>query len=912
MLLIAFLLSGAAALGYELLWTRLLGLALGNEVLGVFGVLTGFFGGIALGSAVFHERARNSPDPVRLFAVLEVGAAAFALVSPYLLHTIALGAPALLGGFAGDNDSVVALTITVTIAGVTLLPGTVCMGATLPALVEARRREAPDETHGRGLSRLYAANTVGATVGVMVSVHLLLPALGFAAAAVVLSALGFVAAALAWRWRQGGCVGPVPPRPVSTVVDTSGDPDPHLTDEPRLLYMMAFGGGLAGIGLEVAGVQALGQILENTVYTFAAILSVYLVGTAAGSWLYARHAARAVAGPPAIVLAGLLLALAASTVLAAIGIGNAPSLLETLAPEGASYPAHLAAEAAVAAAVFVVPTLLMGAFFGHVVGLIAPAGVGRAYAINTLGSALAPFVFGVWAVPQLGITGAFYLVAYAYIGLFAVFTWFRRFKSSWQIAGILGAVLLTSAGPRSLLLVKEDDDWTILEQHETVMGLVIVAEKKSDEDADTPPLRRLRVGKHFRMGGALAFGERRMGHLPLLLHSDPKSALFLGVGTGATLGAVKDYDLDHVEAVELVPAVLDTLHYFDDTNGNVRQNPRVQLHAADARRYLAAAAKKFDVIVADLFHPARDGAGSLYALEHFQQAHDHLNNGGLFAQWLPLHQIAPPQLKTIIRTFLEVFPETHSWLGIYNVQTPGMVLLGRRSGDPLSVDAARLGQQLQRPIYGALLMNDIRDILGAYMLDRVALEKFAGDAPLNTDLDPRVAFDAPEYAYTDPKDLNWRSLQALLPARTPLPPNLLHGTRTDALYQDAARFSRALETYLEGEMIRVRTGTSKIPLAAVEKYVQAYEIEPQFVPARGVAYQTARQDRDAAELIYPRFLARTPDEIRVYKSYLSYLQAIGDQKRFDQVMMQAKARFDQDEGPPPDHASDIGPVRGPD
>jgi spermidine synthase len=179
-LLLAFFLSGCAALGYELLWTQLLGLALGSEILAVLGVLAGFFGGMAAGSAMLHDRAVRSPNPARLFAGLEAIAAAYALLSPYILYGLADLLPPLIGEVAGNNDSPLALILSMGVTALALLPGTFCMGATLPALVEARRRSAPDDPEGRGVGRLYAANTAGATAGVLLTVYFILPALGMA------------------------------------------------------------------------------------------------------------------------------------------------------------------------------------------------------------------------------------------------------------------------------------------------------------------------------------------------------------------------------------------------------------------------------------------------------------------------------------------------------------------------------------------------------------------------------------------------------------------------------------------------------------------------------------------------------------------------------------------------------------
>lgn len=909
-LLGAFVLSGAAGLGYEILWTRLLGLALGSETLGVLGVLAGFFGGMAIGAAVLHERARRSRDPVRLFVRLELVAAAFALLSPWWLHALAQRLPAIIGPIAGDNADGSALAVSIGVAAVVLLPGTFCLGATLPALVEARRRACPDEPDGRGLGRLYAANTAGAVLGVLVTVHALLPAVGIIGGAAVLAALGVAAAMIARRWGSRfadrtatQAAGPAP----APEIDASNDPDPEVAREPWLLLALLAGTGLAGVGLEVVAVQILSQVLENTIYTFAHVLAVYLAGTALGAAIYTRTAARAVRGRPATVAAVLLLAHGVAVVWTALLLGASPDVIDGVAGEGASATAEMVAEVVAAVLVLGLPTLLMGALFSHVAGLVAARGIGRAYALNTLGGAVAPFVFGVWAIGSLGYRDALIAVAYAYLALFGAFTWFRRFKPVHQITGILGVVALTALAPRSLLLVELDKGWQEVESRQTLLGAVIVSELRPEGEAPPgPPLRKLQVGKHFRMGGRVAFGERRMGEIPLLLHPEPRRALFLGVGTGATLSAVRHHpSLEHVDAVELVPAVLDMLHHFRDINGDIEDDERVHLHAADARRFVAASHEQYDVVVADLFHPGQDGAGNLYAREHFEHVRERLAPGGVFGQWLPLYQLDGPTLRVICRTFLEVFGEVHVLLGIYNVEHPAIVLVGHdpdRSGEALVVDVDRLARRLQAPVYRELLM-DPHDLLGAYLLDGQGLAELAGPGGINSDLMPRVTTHAPRVAYEESATLGRDNLLALLEARRPLPEALLVAADAALLVSfraEVADNAEALGHYLRGESAAMDAGGLAPGLvAATEHYLAAYRAAPRFRPARGMLLQATGATNELAERIYPAMLERTPNDPIVWRYYLGYLQRRGDAARLQQALDEAKVRLGEPAASPP-------------
>ncbi|HYN22882.1 MAG TPA: hypothetical protein VE078_18120 [Thermoanaerobaculia bacterium] len=880
LLLLAFFLSGVAALGYEILWTRLLSLALGSETLGVLGTLAGFFGGLAAGSFALHERVRRSADPVRLFAVFEAIAAIYALASPHILHALARTLPPLLGPAAGDNDTPLALALSVGTAILVLLPATVPMGATLAALVEARRRALPDPNDGTGLGRLYGANTFGATAGVLVAIHFVLPRFGMTLGSGILAAAGLAAAGLALAWGAG----PKPP-PLSSPVLRERTP-PALAN----LYLILFGTGLAGVGLEVAGVLVLAQPLEDTVYTFADILAVYLLGTAAGAWIYSRLANRLASRDPAEVTAGLLAAHAFSVMTAAIVLWFTPRVLQVVAAEDAGRAARMTLELMLAAMVFLLPTLLMGALASHLLAQAAGHGVGRAYGFNTVGATLAPFVFGLMAVPLLGYKGAFCLAGWLYLGLFAFVSAGRAWRPLRIWGAVAAVVIVWLLGPPHLRLIRAEEGWHLVAARETLMGLVQVTERTGS----LPPLRRLQVNAYFREGGGVAFGERRMGHLPLLLAPGARNALFLGTSTGTTLGAVRHYPLRRVIGVEIVPEIVALMPFFDHVNGGVEHDPRVRIHTADARRFVAASRDRFDVIVADLFHPAKDGAGTLYSLEHFEEIREHLAPGGLFAQWLPLHQFDERNLKTVARTFLEVFPEVHSFLGIYNAETPALVLLGKADGR-LTIDLERLRRQLRSPVYEEVQMQDARELLGAYMLDREALFRYAGEGPLNTDFNPRVLFDAPASAYANRRDLAYGSLLTLLPARTLYPEGLVMGAEPKRLAdfrRHVTGFSQALSHYMLGDVSRAAAGPgAPIPAKARQEYLLAYKAAPDFRPAVDVLIAMAEMQPSQAEEIFGRMLTRSPDRAApIYGVWLRSLQRAGALDLYQETLRKAQKR----------------------
>ncbi len=883
-LAVAAALAGGAALAYETLWSRLLGLALGHEQLGVLAVLAGFFAGLACGAWLTHTRADALARPARVFAALQVGAGAYAVASPWLLTRLGAWLPAVLGVDPAPGRSLLA-------AALILLPATIALGASLPILIAARRKLAPDDA--RGLARLYTADTLGATLGVLATVHLLLPRLGFWFAAVVSAALGLASAGAAMWAAERSDAGSAAPALEHPATTASGDPDDGLLRERWVLYVVIALTGLLGLGLEVVAVRVLAQVFSGTIYSFADLLAVWLLGTAIGAGLHARLSTQALGRRPASVLAALLWTLALTVACTAMLARAAPGLLESLAPADSTWARRQVAELATAALVLGPATILMGGCFAHLLALIAapgptgaptPRAIGLALALNGLAAAAAPFVFGLLVLGRRSYAEAWSLIAWGYLLLGLAFAWLRRFPPrQLALASVVGglALLGAGAGAGSLVLVADEGEgWTVLERVEAPLGVVGVSETSAAPGSPERPLRRLRIDRHFRMGGALSIGERRMGHLPMILASAGAGALddvlFLGLGTGATAGAGLAYPIRSLTAVELVPEVIDMLPYFGRVNAGLGEDPRARLVAADARRFLRGDDHRYRVIVADLFHPARDGAGSLYAREHFVAAREHLEPGGVFVQWLPLYQLDLTTVRMIVTTFTAVFDDCHAILALYNAETPALGLIG--AAQPLTVELERLETTLADPSRAAsfteLALLDPRDLLAGYLLDRQGLLELAGDAPQNDDLHPRVDLWAPKAAVDGLTGA--RNLELLLDRRRPWPDTLVRANEPARLaeYRGASEsFAKALDHYLRGEIAlrrRLVTGQEIWTPEVVDHHLAAYLQEPEFAPARGRLYAAAAARPSIAERVLPAMLERTPDDPRVQQAWAAH------------------------------------------
>ncbi|MCZ2497916.1 spermidine synthase [Xylophilus sp. Kf1] len=755
--LFVMLLSGAAGLGWQMVWTAQLGAGLGHEIVAVLAVLAAFFGGLALGAWTLGRTIAASCHPGRWYAGCEAVLVAWGVVLVFLLPALVGSATRLIGA---EPPLAWHWTLSFVLPFLVLLPATAAMGATLPAL-ESQLRAG----HSR-LGALYAVNTLGAVAGVLLAVFVALPTWGLSATAWACAAANGLCALVAWRtWGR---------RPVVPARATmpAAEPAPALPARrdarlpARLLVT-----GLLGIGYEVLAVRVLGQVTENTVYSYALLLAVYLAGTAAGAALYQRWSPALGDRAGDRLRDRLLLALALAVLLSGAALRWSDLLVAWPARwMGPGAGAALAGEAFAAIAAMAAPTLLMGALFTHLC-LQAQAGgwpLGRALAVNTAGAALAPLLFGVWLLPAAGAHALVCLLVLGYLLL--------QRPAQWRRPGAIGlaalAVLLATALP-PLRFVDVPEGGRVRSYRDGVMAAVSVV-----EDADG--VSRLRINNRAQEGSsASGLVEWRLAQLPLLLHPAPHRALLLGVGTGFTAAAAAAQTGLQVDAVELLPEVVAAAALFARSpQAPVPARP-VHLVAADARRFVQAAGPAYDVVVADLFHPARSGAGALYTVEQFEAVRARLAPGGVFCQWLAIHQMDLDTLRTIVAAFQQVFPGAIAVLASNSLDTPvlGLVALpGDGRIDLSAVRARRAAAQAQPALARGLATAHLEDefaIAGSAVAGPAALRRFVGDARPNTDDHPVVNHRAPWATYA-PESRPRERLMALVAQLRPEPAELLH------------------------------------------------------------------------------------------------------------------------------------------
>jgi spermidine synthase len=499
----------------------------------------------------------------------------------------------------------------------------------------------------------------------------------------------------------------------------------------------------------------LSQVAENTVYTFALALAVYLLGTSCGAAAYAhwrrdgddvRRQGRLLQLVSLACLLGMLSLIAAEQIRSAL-----------LGIFGSSMASALLAEALLAMLAFLLPTMMMGALFSHLSSRARARQIdfGRVLGVNTLGAAIAPIVFGVWLLPTLGSLWGLLVIATGYLALVSPGAW--RQKLQWVTGLAITGCALWSP---TLALIDVPPQGRLISHVEGTAATVSVVE-------DAAGTRRLHINNRQQEGSsATLLADARQALLPILLHPAPRRALFLGLGTGITaLSATTDPDLQ-VDVVELIPEVIVASEHFTRPLAAPFYQSRLRIMQADARRFVRTTAQRYDLVISDNFHPARSGSGALYTVEHFRAVRARLNDDGIFCQWLPLHQLDLATLRSIVRAYLSVYPHAAAMLATNSLDTPviGLIANNDATGFSLEQARARLSTQPLASRAASFGVVDELALLGSFIADSNALHDFAGAAPLNTDDHPIVIYQAPRVTYepdSQPRDRLIELLQLL-------------------------------------------------------------------------------------------------------------------------------------------------------
>jgi spermidine synthase len=745
-LLLLFVGSGCAALIYEIVWFQLLQLVIGSSAVSM-GVLLGtFMGGMCLGSLFLARVISPREHPLRVYAYLELGIGAFGLL-------LLFGMP-LLGGlyFHWGGGGITGILLRGVAASICLLPPTLAMGATLPAM--SRWVESTPE----GVSWLgffYGGNIAGGVVGCLLAGFYLLRVHDTAFATYVAVGLNILVAGLALSIAK------------TTPHESVVAPAPLERATGAWAVYVSIGlSGFTALGAEVIWTRLLSLLFGATVYTFSLILAVFLFGLGIGSSIGSAIAGRIARPRLALGWCQMLLCVAMAW--------TAYMLTQSLPywpinPSISTDPWYNFQLDFVRCLWAVLPgAILWGASFPLALASVATGGkdparlVGGVYAANTLGAIIGSVSASLLLVVWLGSQRAQQVLLIvsavsALLMLESAAAEAETKKSRFQLAGTIllaaamgGAVLLartihsvpgvlvaygryaaTRIGEGEIIYVGEG--WNASVAVSRLSNGVLNYHNAGKVQASSEP-------QDMRL-------QRMLGHMTTLIPKNPQSVLVIGCGAGVTAGAVSvDPNVKSLTIAEIEPLVPRVVsHYFAQHNFDVVANPKTHVVLDDARHYLLTTRQKFDAITSDPLDPWVKGAAMLYTKEFFETVKAHLNPGGAVTLFVQLYESNTAAVKSEIATFLEVFPGGVVWGNTNNGAGYDLVLLGQ--AEPTRIDVEAVQRHLSEPSMapvahslGEVGMYSAIDLFSNYAGMKSDLAPWLADAAINRDRNLRLQY----------------------------------------------------------------------------------------------------------------------------------------------------------------------------
>ena len=745
-----FALSGAAGLIYQVVWLRMLALTFGVTAYAVSTVLCVFFAGLGLGSLLSGRIAGRLRAPLRVYALIELVVAVLGISTPLLFGLGRELYVALLDGHSGAPLALRTLLRLLLAFLILIVPSTL-MGATLPIVVQAVTRRS--RSFAGRLSVLYAVNTLGAAAGCFTAGFILIGRFGLQTTLLVAACSNVLAAVFALLIERslltehaGDVHSPVRSRGLAAAGNHSPPPSSPVQQVPRTALRVTtvaicVSGGVS-LASEVVWTRLLASFFDATVYGFTAMLTVVLLAIVAGSWLLGLVLERR--WPWVYVFAaveagaGLLGFLTLPLLTHLIPIGETVGLYHDPGPLG-----ELSMRFMVFAALLVVfpPMLLLGGTFPLAARIAGDGGgvarrIGGIYALNVFGGIAGSLLGGFVLLPQLGARSSLLLLGTVNLCLAVALVWSvlpnRKVAAGLGAAAIAAAAAAVVAAPDPLRGIFSDRylGQQVVWSDEGLENTVVVADSLATGE------RKMYINGQPQATTVdfIANYHRLIGHLPMVLHPQPRRALVIGLGGGATAGAVAVHSDVQVDLVELSDAVMGGARLFTGINENVLDLPNVHARVDDGRNFLLLSPGGYDVLTADIIRPEHAGASNLYSREYFALARDALAPDGLMLQWL--EQLDERHYRLLLRSFVDVFPYVEMWEN-------GSLLIGSRS--PLLLDRATLARRLADPgardSLARIGLNTPEDVLAKYTGDREEALRYLGDSTdAVTDNHPRVEF----------------------------------------------------------------------------------------------------------------------------------------------------------------------------
>ena len=777
-LYLLILLSGGAGLVYEVVWARQLTLFMGNTAIANAAVLTAFMAGLAAGSLVLGRKADKIANPLRLYAVLEILIGLYGATTPWLFGILQSGYAEFAGavGVTGAYSHLPRFLIAIT----AMFIPTFLMGGTLPLLVKHFTRQLSQAQSVT--SRIYGINTLGATAGAFCAGFVLLPSMGITQTLLTTAVVNVIVGLGVYQLLAGNTL-QTNDLPAEEPECAPGKAT--TLEQPGLLLVGFAFSGFAALLYQVVWIHSLILVIGVSIYAFSTVLTVFLAGIALGSLLVGRWVRQTTARRSLKLAFYLQLGIALSAIASLSMISQLPILfVQGWVKLHHSFTLFQAYSFLLTAIVIIVPTLLLGALFPLITGLwsnrkgAVGQGVGEAYGANALGTIAGSAIGGLFILDWLGIAGSLYLAS-AVSALVAALFWYmsipdrpvyRWLQVPMATALCLVLVMILPGWDRDILQAQvfrraarySGDDiraeiekfmnrGKLLYYKEGIHGTISVFSRINESGERNISL--VNNGKVDASSSGDRATQMLLGQIPMFLHDSPKEVMVIGLGSGMTAGSVLQHPaVENMDVLEISPEVVEASDYFKEENYDLLNDPRTNLIVADARNYLLASEKKYDVIISEPSHSWVTGVSNLFTRDFLEQARMRLNDDGIMVQWYHLYGVNRGSLKALLRAVADVFPHYTLWY------VSGGDIVIASSNAPLELDYPRkIGFFANATVQADLERIDVRsmeEFMDYMLMSSDQTNPLLTGEQANTDDHPVVEFNAPRYLYVPTTDDN--------------------------------------------------------------------------------------------------------------------------------------------------------------
>lgn len=824
-LLAIFVISGFAGLIYQSIWSHYLGLFLGHAAYAQALVLAIFMGGMAAGAAWIARAGQHWRNLIRGYALIE----AIIGVLGLLFHWVFTG----VAGFSYDTlipalGSPLAVDIARWgIAALLILPQTILLGMTFPLMSGGLIRRFPGRA-GALLGGLYFTNSIGAAIGALVAVFVLLPWVGLPGAMVTAGVLNFVVAALAWWLARE-------PEPTPSETGAKANaPEQSLRKNP-LLRTVLLGTALSGaasFAYEIIWIRMLSMAVGSTMHAFELMLASFIAGIALGG-LWVRKRADQTDSP--LRLVGWMQVFMGIAALASLFVyANAFSwvgwLMQALAKSDGGYALFNLGTATIAIAIMLPAAFFAGTTLPLFTVALLRAGqgeraIGRVYAWNTLGSIVGVFAAIHLLIPVLGLKLALCVAAVVDIGiglyLLRSQAQDKRTMLRFAVAAGLAATALILAvrvpfdpmtmasgvfrhGRTSLMA---DDRILYYKDGKTTSVASVLSRSNS-----------LHISTNGKPDAAIQMGDElpptddeptmvMAASLPLAMLDAPKHVGVIGFGSGLTTHTLLgDPRLERVDTIEIETAMVEGARAFGPRVERAYTDPRSHIVIDDAKSYFSGQKNKYDIIISEPSNPWISGVGALFSKEFYQFVPRHLTDDGLFVQWVQLYEINDQLVASILGGLTTSFSDYGAWLA----NSTDLLIIATKNGPLPALDAQRILASPQLKVELARLQLDstqrlaFRKIANADLLRGMA--RYYGGLPINSDFYPVLGLYAPKARYLGSAADGTLTLPFHLPqlletlgVRPPMPANVSPSPLDHFIADIYSLRARALADALRGQ-----------------------------------------------------------------------------------------------------------------